>query len=320
MNESTPRPRLIGLDWGTTGLRAYLMGEGGRVLESRERPWGIQHLPAGGFDAALDGIVADWPDLPVLASGMVGSRGGWREVPYVELPATIDAVVVALGSVDSVSGRRVHLVPGLRNTVVADVMRGEETEIFGALALQPVLAGRSALLLPGTHSKWVNVLHGRVVDFATAMTGELYTALRHHSILGAGQGKDDPPFDQDAFLRGAQSARDSGAGGALSRLFSSRALVLTGELALPAVPDYLSGLLIGEELRSAIAAGRVNTSTPLQLIGNPALCRRYAVAASCFELGMALPPRGAAALGLWQIARAAGLMPPYPESGQAGKS
>ena len=166
MKESTPRPRLIGLDWGTTGLRAYLMGEGGRVLESRERPWGIRHLPAGGFDAALDGIVADWPDLPVLASGMVGSRGGWREVPYVELPATIDAVVVALGSVDSVSGRRVHLVPGLRNTVVADVMRGEETEIFGALALQPVLAGRSALLLPGTHSKWVNVLHGRVVDFA----------------------------------------------------------------------------------------------------------------------------------------------------------
>lgn len=311
MIESTPRPRLIGLDWGTSSLRAYLMDEDGRVLETRERPWGIRHLPAGGFDAALDSTLAGWPDLPLLASGMVGSRGGWREVPYVELPANLDAVVRALGFVDSASGRRVHLVPGLRNVITADVMRSEETEIFGALALQPALAARSALLLPGTHSKWVNVLDGRVVDFATAMTGELYTALRHHTILGAGLGKDDPPFDQEAFGRGAHCARDSGAAGALSRLFSTRALVLTGQLAQSGVPDYLSGLLIGEELRGAIAAGRVNTSTPLQLIGNPALCRRYMVAAACFDLGMALPPQGAAALGLWQIAQAAGLMAPY---------
>jgi 2-dehydro-3-deoxygalactonokinase len=307
MNVSAPRAELIGLDWGTTSLRAYLLDEQGGVLDMRERGWGIRRLPAGGFDAALDEVLAGWPECPLLASGMVGSRDGWREVSYVDLPAGFDAVARALSHVDSAGGRCVRLIPGLRHTVTADVMRGEETEIFGALALQPVLAERSALLLPGTHSKWVSVRNGRVVDFATSMTGELYAAVRHHTILGAGLGTEDPPGDHEAFLRGAVAARDSGAAGALSRLFSARALVLAGRLAQSAVPDYLSGLLIGEELRAALAAGRIDRATPLQLIGNAPLCRRYAAAASCFELGMALPPPGAAALGLWQIARSAGL-------------
>lgn len=312
MSDRAVQAELIGLDWGTTSLRAYLLDEQGSIMETRAREWGIRQLPPGGsdaagFNAALDDVLADWPVCPVLASGMVGSRDGWREVPYVDLPAGLDAVARALSHVDSASGRRVHLIPGLRHRASADVMRGEETEIFGALALQPLLASRSALLLPGTHSKWVSVRNGRVVDFATSMTGELYAAIRHHTILGAGLGAEDPPTDHEAFLRGVVAARDSGAAGALSRLFSARALVLAGRLAQLAVPDYLSGLLIGEELRAALAAGRIDHATPLQLIGNAPLCRRYAAAASCFELGMALPPSGAAALGLWQIARSAGL-------------
>lgn len=307
MNDSAAQTELIGLDWGSSSLRAYLLDEQGGILETRTRGWGIRRLPPGGFDAALDDVLAGWPALPLLAAGMVGSRDGWREVPYVDLPAGLDAVARALSHVDSAGGRRVHLIPGLRHIATADVMRGEETEIFGALALQPVLAARSALLLPGTHSKWVSVRNGRVLDFTTSMTGELYAAVRHHTILGAGLGADDPPVDHEAFLRGVVAARDSGAAGALSRLFSARALVLAGRLAQLAVPDYLSGLLIGEELRAALAAGRIDRATPLQLIGNAPLCRRYAAAASCFELGMALPPPGAAALGLWQIARSAGL-------------
>lgn len=307
MNDSAAQTELIGLDWGSSSLRAYLLDEQGGILETRTRGWGIRRLPPGGFDAALDDVLAGWPALPLLASGMVGSRDGWREVPYVDLPAGLDAVARALSHVDSAGGRRVHLIPGLRHIATADVMRGEETEIFGALALQPVLAARSALLLPGTHSKWVSVRNGRVLDFTTSMTGELYAAVRHHTILGAGLGADDPPVDHEAFLRGVVAARDSGAAGALSRLFSARALVLAGRLAQLAVPDYLSGLLIGEELRAALAAGRIDRATPLQLIGNAPLCHRYAAAASCFELGMALPPPGAAALGLWQIARSAGL-------------
>lgn len=307
MNDSAAQTDLIGLDWGSSSLRAYLLDEQGGILETRTSGWGIRRLPPGGFDAALDDVLAGWPALPLLASGMVGSRDGWREVPYVDLPAGLDAVARALSHVDSAGGRRVHLIPGLRHIATADVMRGEETEIFGALALQPVLAARSALLLPGTHSKWVSVRNGRVLDFTTSMTGELYAAVRHHTILGAGLGADDPPVDHEAFLRGVVAARDSGAAGALSRLFSARALVLAGRLAQLAVPDYLSGLLIGEELRAALAAGRIDRATPLQLIGNAPLCHRYAAAASCFELGMALPPPGAAALGLWQIARSAGL-------------
>lgn len=307
MNATSPRAELIGLDWGSTSLRAYLLDEEGRVLELRARSWGIRQLPAGGFDAALDDVLAGWPACPVLASGMVGSRGGWREVPYVPLPANLAAVAAALSFVDSAGGRRVHLVPGLRNAEAADVMRGEEAEIFGALALQPVLAERSALLLPGTHSKWVRVRDGRVVDFATAMTGEIYSALRHHTILSAGLPEKDSPLDQHAFLRGVHTARDSGAAGVLIKLFSARALVLAGELELLAVPDYLSGMLIGDELRGALAAGRIDHATPLQLIGESALCHRYAAAATCFDLGIALPPQAAAARGLWKIARSAGL-------------
>lgn len=307
MNAISPRAELIGLDWGSTSLRAYLLDEEGRVLELRVRNWGVRQLPPGGFDAALEDVLAGWPACPVLASGMVGSRGGWREVPYVDLPANLAAVVAALSYVDSARGRRVHLVPGLRNKNAADVMRGEEAEIFGMLALQPVLAESSALLLPGTHSKWVRVRDGRVVDFATAMTGELYAALRHHTILSAGLPAQDASPDQHAFLRGVHVARDSGAAGVLIKLFSARALMLAGELELLAVPDYLSGLLIGDELRSALAGGRIDHATPLQLIGDSALCHRYAAAATCFDLGIALPPQAAAALGLWQIARNAGL-------------
>ncbi|MEO8778556.1 MAG: 2-dehydro-3-deoxygalactonokinase [Rhodanobacter sp.] len=307
MNVTLPRAELIGLDWGTSSLRAYLLDDGRHVLEARVRHSGTCQLPAGGFDAALDEVLDGWPACPVLAAGMVGSRDGWREVPYVDLPASLAAVAGALSFVDSGSGRRVHLVPGLRNTTAADVMRGAETRIFGALALQPVLAAGSSLLLPGRHGTWARVRDGRVVDFATMMTGELYAAVRHHTTLATGLPEQDPPSDQEAFVRGVQAARDSGPAGALSRLFSARALVLAGKLDARAVPDYVSGLLIGEELRSALAAGRINHSTPLQLIANSALCDRYAAAATCFDVGIAVPPPAAAALGLWQIARRAGL-------------
>jgi 2-dehydro-3-deoxygalactonokinase len=138
------------------------------------------------------------------------------------------------------------------------------------------------------------VRDGAVTGFRTLMTGELFALLQQHSILGTGTTA--TTTNPEAFARGVVSARDSGAAGALSRLFSARTLMLDDSLAPDAVADYLSGLLIGEELRSALAAGRIDHATPLRLIGKAPLCHRYAAAASCFELGMALPPPGAAAL------------------------
>ena len=297
---------LIGLDWGTSSLRAYWLDGTGAIRETRARPWGIRHLPNGGFDAALTDITTGWPRLPRLACGMVGSRQGWLEVPYVDLPADVTALQDGMRCVRANDGMDVHLVPGLRNPQGPDVMRGEETQLLGALALRPALATNSTWILPGTHSKWVRVHGGAVIDFCTLMTGELFALLRQHSILCAGS--NDATVDTDAFARGIIAARDSDSAGAFSRLFSARALMLDGTLAPDSVPEYLSGLLIGEELRSSLASNRFRHDAPFQLIGDATLCARYRLAASHFEIDLAEPPVDAAAYGLWQIASHIGLV------------
>jgi 2-dehydro-3-deoxygalactonokinase len=301
---------LIGLDWGTSSLRAYRLDGAGAIRETRVRPWGLRHLPDGGFDTALAGITDGWPRLPRLACGMVGSRQGWLEVPYMDLPADTTQLGKAVRSLRAGDGSDVHIVPGLRNPQGPDVMRGEETQLLGALALRPALAADSIWILPGTHSKWVRVREAAVVDFRTLMTGELFALLRQHSILCSGS--DHAAVDTDAFARGVTAARDSGSAGAFSRLFSARALMLDGALAPGAVPEYLSGLLIGEELRCSLATNRFRHDAPLQLIGEAALCARYRQAAAHFDLDLAEPLVDAAAHGLWQIACHAGLVDAGP--------
>ena len=239
---------------------------------------------------------------------MVGSRSGWREVAYVDLPADTARLGAAAQSVRTVSGAEVSIVPGLRNVAHPDVMRGEETQLIGALAVQPDRAAHSTWIMPGTHSKWVSVRDGAVVDFATLMTGELFAVLNQHSILGAGNDQTTTAHDAEAFTRGVQTARDSGAAGALSRLFSTRALMLDGVLAAASVPSYLSGLLLGEELRAGLASGRFDLTGPIGLLGEAALCERYRQAAAHFDLVLDPPLPDAAAAGLWQVARRAALV------------
>jgi len=297
---------LIGLDWGTSSLRAYHLDGTGQIEEIRHRPWGLRQLPDGGFDAALSVITQGWPALPRLACGMVGSRGGWREMPYLDLPAGATELGHALGRLTAADGMDVHIVPGLRDTHGPDVMRGEETQLVGALALRPALAGASSWILPGTHSKWATVRDGAVTGFRTLMTGELFAVLQQHSILGTGV--TPAATNPEAFTRGVVAARDSGAAGALSRLFSARALMLDGTLAPQTVPDYLSGLLVGEEFRAALADGLARHDTPLRLIGDVALCERYCHAATHFDIELDPPLVDAAAHGLWQLAVQAGLV------------
>ncbi|MEO8780086.1 MAG: 2-dehydro-3-deoxygalactonokinase [Rhodanobacter sp.] len=251
---------LIGLDWGTSSLRAYWLDDAGRLQQTRTRPRGVRQLPTGGFDAALAEVTHGWPALPRLARGMIGSRGGWLEVPYKELPAETAQIGRAAGRVQAGDGADVHIVPGLSNPQGPDVMRGEETQLVGALSLRPALMERSVWIFPGTHSKWVSVRDGSVVDFCTLLTGELFTLLRRHSILGSDDGAaaDDP----DAFARSVIVARDSGAAGILSRLFSARTLMLDGVLGTSSVPACLSGLLLGEELRSCLATAPFNSDAP----------------------------------------------------------
>ncbi len=294
--------QLIALDWGTSSLRAMLMDETGSVVETRRQPWGIRQLPAGGFAGALDAMVDGWPVLPRIASGMIGSRSGWREVAYLDLPAGVDQLAGALDR-----GGDLVIVPGLHNARCPDVMRGEETQIVGLMA-RHAAAADATVLLPGTHSKWVSLRQGKVVDFCTLMTGELYALLRQHSILGAGLDAGIEASDDEAFLDGVHAARDSGAAGAFSRLFAIRARMLAGTLQPAAIADYLSGLLIGEEFRSMQSDRRMSSQSPLWLIGDAGLCARYARAAAEFSFELAPAVDDTAAAGLFWLARAAGLL------------
>jgi 2-dehydro-3-deoxygalactonokinase len=312
---TSTEPALIGLDWGTSALRAYLIVRDGGVIERRAKPWGIQHLPAGGYAAAFETVAGDWrgrwPDLPVVAAGMVGSRTGWREVPYVECPADVAAIAAGVVPFESECGL-IHLVPGvMQGGASPDVMRGEEAQIVGALAREPALAGDALVILPGTHCKWARVADGRITTFTTYLTGELFAMLRDHSIVGRPARDATGGTDAShaaAFRRGLDVARSSGAAGIAGKLFTTRSLFLCGEIAAPDTLDYLSGLLVGEELRSALAAlgGRC---PPAVLVGDATLCSRYREAFAAFGIGDVRSLDETGPTGLWRLAWAAGLVP-----------
>jgi 2-dehydro-3-deoxygalactonokinase len=317
MSISASTPALIALDWGTTSLRAYLLGGDGLALDTRASSAGIMKLPAGGFDQAFEETCGAWldahPHLPVIAAGMVGSAQGWVEAPYVETPAGADALVAGIVKVKTARGVVVHVVPGvLEPGTLPNVMRGEETQIFGALASEPALGATGALIgLPGTHAKWAFVGHDRIERFYTFMTGETFGALRDHTILGRTM-HPSATHDESAFIRGVDTARDAGHPGLLATIFSTRTLGLTGQLTAEQQSDYLSGLLIGHELRGlnevmareqSVLAGKT-----LRLIGNDALCDRYRAALARFGCHDARTVAHATERGLYRIAAQAGLV------------
>jgi 2-dehydro-3-deoxygalactonokinase len=313
-------PALIGLDWGTTSLRAYLFDGVGRVLATRVSRAGIMNLPRGGdFDAAFEAVCGDWlhdaPQLPAIAAGMVGSAQGWREAPYVDTPAATDALVAGLVRVRTARGVVLHIVPGvIERGALPNVMRGEETQIVGALAGDAAFGanGRAVLVgLPGTHAKWAFVRGSRIEAFQTFMTGELFAALRNHTILGRTMVEPARP-DIEAFLRGVSVAKNADHAGLLATIFSTRTLGLTAQLQAEQQPDYLSGLLIGHELCgvAALLAARGGTlaGETLRLVGETVLCERYRLALAEFGCAHAALVEAAAERGLWRIATQAALV------------
>jgi 2-dehydro-3-deoxygalactonokinase len=295
------------------------MSAAGDVLDVRHVPRGILHLPAardaGGFERAFAEIAGDWlashPTLKVVACGMVGSAQGWIEAPYVRAPADVRTLAAQSVRVPSGAGPEVLIAPGVIYDPPdrpPDVMRGEEIQIAGAVAAEPSLGERTCFVLPGTHSKWVLVRERRIVSFATYMTGELYAVLREHSILGRlfSAEPPDPAASERAFTQGLEAARESPA--ELShQLFAVRTLGLTKRLPGSALPDYLSGLLIGHELVAGLAASRTarETGAALALVGDSALCERYARALKAFDVAVHTQLENTAPRGLWELARAA---------------
>lgn len=355
-------PVLIGIDWGSSNLRVALIDGQGRLLARRDSAAGVFTVQDGAFAAALWPLCADWlaaHPVPLLACGMVGSRQGLLEVPYLPCPAGLAELAPALGraTLAPPSGQpgaalTLHIVAGLvagsANTGW-DVMRGEETQLLGGVpggvtdgvprgaadgvadggASAP--AGRAArnaagsgqlTVMPGTHSKWVQrAPDGRIQAFQTYLTGELFELLSRHSSLAKVMATPQP--SPEAFALGLQQAQDQSLD---NLLFRVRTAGLMGQLPAHALPDYLSGLLIGAEVRSGLqrfaavpavpvvpaapAVAAWPDSRPITLVGSTALTGRYQQALALWGCSVRQASADAAFAGLLAIARAAGLVPP----------
>ncbi|WP_041790163.1 2-dehydro-3-deoxygalactonokinase [Rhodoferax ferrireducens] len=298
--------QLVAVDWGTSTMRGALLDDTGKVLEERSFSHGLLTVKSGEFASVFENCFGDWmqaPDALCLMSGMVGSKQGWLEVPYCPCPAGFAEIAANLTWVEP---GRLAIVPGLscendgvpddtHLQRIPDVMRGEETQIFGALqllGLQEALA-----VLPGTHSKWVQAQAGRIQSFSTFMTGEFFALLRQHSILSRSLPAGDGEFDSKAFDQGVTLALRSNS--LLQTAFSTRTLSLFDRLPAEALPSYLSGLIIGEELR----AQTLQANAHVVIIGSETLTQRYQRALALRDVSSQRVGSEATWAGLWAIAQ-----------------
>jgi len=301
-------PIIIAGDWGTSHLRLFLC-EGTRTLASLTGP-GVgpvsmqTEAAAPGssptFAQILSGLVADWVSrhgaVPVWLSGMVGSRSGWREIAY--LPCPVDTATLARAVRPfAANGLRIAIVPGLSCTNshgAPDVMRGEETQIIGALARYPELnRGRRIFCLPGTHSKWVTVEDGRILAFQTSFSGELYQLLTERSTLTRAltnssnaadrAGQTDEPSgapeiaQRSAFEAGYQRVLTLPGVPLSYLLFEVRSRQLAGELSRMEALAFLSGLVIGQDIQGAtgLLRGAATAGQRVAVVGAPHLTELY---------------------------------------------
>ncbi|MEP1521781.1 2-dehydro-3-deoxygalactonokinase [Ascidiaceihabitans sp.] len=264
------RPDWIAADWGTSHLRVWAM-QGGTVLDKAQSDAGMAKLDAAQFEGALLDLIGPWlgdSTLTVVACGMVGARQGWVEAPYGAIPTTPVADGLVQASTND-PRLNVWVIPGLKQTAPADVMRGEETQIAGFLALNDGWDG--VICLPGTHTKWAHVSAGEVVSFQTFMTGEQFALLTENSVLkhSIGTGWDDTAF-KDA-LNDTMSRPERLA----AYLFNLRARDLLEGFDADSARARLSGLLLGAELS---AARPFWLGQNVAIIGDDTLARAYAMA------------------------------------------
>lgn len=293
----------IGIDWGTTNARALLFAGDGTLLEDREAPLGVSRLAAGEHRAAFERLAGAWRGqhgpIPVLLSGMIGSRQGWREAPYLSCPATLSELHRALVPAPEVENA--FIVPGLSlaSPERRDVMRGEELQLLG---LGAAMTGFSAVCIPGTHSKWIRAEWPVVREFRTAMTGELFAAILDHTLFAKILPTEKAAaFNESAFVTGLQ--RSAAPHGLPSELFGLRADLLLSTLAASDLTDAISGLLLGTEIR---AARPLLGPTPrVALLAAPALQERYLRALRFFAIeAVAFDVKQIAAQGFAALMRA----------------
>lgn len=301
---SSPALRIV-LDWGTSSFRALLVDAAGTVVGRHETAQGIHGLRKEQFPQILTEAVAPWRvahgPLRIYAAGMVGSRNGWVEMPYVPCPADADTLAQAVKTLNFGDGLEITFIPGLTDTGATpfpDVMRGEETQLVG-LGL-----GRDmTVVMPGTHSKWATIAAGKISGFQTFVTGEMFSLLAKHSFIAQSAKRPATP-DYAAYARGlaiAQAER-SRSPGLLGRLFSVRTGWLAGEVAPEQMFDLLSGLVIGSELREALDAGWFDPQRPVAILGNDVMIDLYSRAITAFGGQPEAGPADVAVAGVLAIA------------------
>jgi len=299
---------MIAVDWGTTNRRAWALGREGKVLAEHGDGEGLLAVKPQGFARSFADFAAPWLSreerLPVVMCGMVGSKLGWTEAPYIVAPADLAGLARHLHPVPFAGDARIVIVPGVSaiDRGVPDVMRGEECQVLAVMAQRQLRD--ATLLLPGTHSKWVQVADGKLVSFRTYMTGELYNALTSSGTLAQLMEKGEA--DGEAFLRGLRQARDEGSGALTHLLFGVRTFGLFDLMPRASLSSYLSGLLIGAEMLDAVAW---SGAKQVIAVGSPKLLENYRHAADFF--GLAFEARDNSALlppALYMIARNSGLI------------
>jgi 2-dehydro-3-deoxygalactonokinase len=258
----------IAVDWGTTNRRAYLIDGSGKRTDEFEDAKGVLSVPSGGFLDAVAEIRQRLGDKPLLLAGMIGSNRGWKEAPYVSCPAGIEEIAAKLVW----AGDREAIVPGVSyiGEGRADVMRGEEVQLLGAVAAG-LVDPMGMVCHPGTHNKWATLRHGKISDFRTVMTGELFSLLKEHSILSDllhGEVAVNDVFKEAARYAIYHEALPAD-------LFAVRARVLLGQANKEDASSYTSGLLIGSDVRIGLSKP---TGAQIAVIGRPELTRLYAAA------------------------------------------
>jgi 2-dehydro-3-deoxygalactonokinase len=288
---------LIAIDWGTSNFRAFRLDESLEIIERRSFPSGVLRVEDGRFAETLLAQVGDWMaagENRILLCGMVGSRQGWKEVKYLSCPVGIEDLAKSVIRLPF-DGAEVLLIPGVigeDSYGVPEVMRGEETEAMGVL---DVCDGAGLVCFPGTHSKWIHLSDRTIVSFITCMTGEVFAVLRKCTILARIM-TSDAVVDKAAFLRGVTRSADNG--GLLHHIFSVRTLALMDQLKEAAAESYLSGLLIGHEVRAVMPS-----QAHVHLVGAAHLCALYTWAIEACGGSSTVEDQDAAARGLAAIAR-----------------
>jgi 2-dehydro-3-deoxygalactonokinase len=294
---------IIAIDWGTTSFRAYRLSEQGYILDKRETSNGIISVKEGQFAETFVAQVGDWmdaePDACVVMCGMVGSRQGWKEIDYVTGQSGLHEIASGMERILLCNGRNAWIVPGYSGINAdgqIDVMRGEETQILGAISGK---TGAHMFCLPGTHSKWVSVIDGKINRITTFMTGEVFDVMCHHSILGKLM------TDQGREQEGAERWFDDGIEKAkmgislLSGFFGVRARALIAGIPEAYTKDYLSGLLIGTEIHDAYK----NNHLEVTMIGSGKLIGLYGRAIRAFGGRALLADDDVVAVGLYELAK-----------------